>query len=213
MRYEWMRPAVATFLSILLVAPGLAEAEPQTSLSSKPTLSIRVIAGENAANSLKAKTAAPLIIEVHDANERPVPGAVLQISTPFDGPGVSFANGSRAITMVTETNGRVTVDGMTPEGQGVFHIAVEASARGEYATASITQCNSENGSVRPGMAGSEALGTGERHISKGVIWGIVAGVAVAAGVGLAVGLRSNKHSSSSTASSTVGVGTATVGAP
>lgn len=215
MRYEWVRAAFSGVLSALLMVQGAIGAEPQEpGVPSKPTLKIAVVSGQNAANSLRAKIANPLVVEVRDATDRPVPGAVVHFSIPFDGPGLTFANGSRAITAVTETDGRAVVDGLTPVGAGVFQITVEASAGGEFTTAIITQANSENGGIRPGMAGSQALasqaGSG-KHTSKGVIIGIVAGVAVAAAAGLAIGLRNSKHSSSS--SSGIGVGTPTVGAP
>ena len=158
-------------------------------------LKIIIIAGQGAVNTLKNKTAVQPIIEVRDKNNLPVPGAVVNFTAPRLGPSATFSNGGRTQSLVSDTNGRVAILGMAPDGPGAFRLTVTASYDRHFATAEIAQTNE-----------GRAQGSG---LSRGALVGILAGVGAAAAVGLTLGLRG----SSGTQASSIGVGNPVVGAP
>ncbi|MGA8027819.1 MAG: hypothetical protein WB992_11790 [Bryobacteraceae bacterium] len=159
-------------------------------------LKIIVIAGQGAVNTLKSKAAVQPIIEVRDKNNLPVPGAVVNFTAPRLGPSATFSNGGRTQSLVSDTNGRVAILGMAPDGAGTFKLTVTASYDRHFATAEIAQTNQ-----------GRAQGAG---LSRGALAGILAGVGAAAAVGITLGLRG---SSSGTQASSIGVGNPVVGAP
>lgn len=185
--------------ALLAQAPAIAEGP----------IRILVIAGQSGTNSLKTKTAAPITVEVRDASNHAVAGAVVTFEAPEDGPGLIFSNGSRSQSLITEVNGRVSVMDMEPVGAGSFKLAVTASYDQHSATTAIAQANVQNAS---GAASMTAQNPGARNGMAGRTKFAIAGaIAVAAGVGIALALTHGKSSSSST--STIGTGAPTVGAP
>jgi hypothetical protein len=180
-----------------------APAAPDTSIR------ILVMAGQNGANSLKTKTGAPIIVEVRDANNHPVPAAVVTFTAPDDDPSLIFSNGSRSQSLITEVSGRVSVTDMEPVGLGAFKMMVTAAYDQHSASATISQENVQSAS---GAASAKATETGTPNGMSGrTKFAIIGAIAVAAGVGIAVALTHGKSSPSST--STIGTGTPTVGAP
>ena len=165
----WQLPACAA------EAPG----EPKPEVSSE--LKIVVLEGEDGVNFIKKKTAVRPVVEVRDRNNAPVAGASVVFLLPQYGPGGTFVNGSKMMTVVTDSAGRATAGGIQPSGTGAFKINVTASHQGQSASTAISQTNQMAAAAAAGMSGATI--------------GIIAGVAAAAAVGLGVGLRGGKSNS------------------
>jgi len=179
---------------------------------------IEVIQGEDAVNIVKRKTAVQPVVEVRDRNNLPVGGAAVTFLLPGHGPSGVFANGSRSITLTTNSAGRVAITGMKPVGTGTFNISVSATYQGQVATATIAQTNvltAAAAAAAAGTAGTVAAGGAgtATGLSAGVIAAIVGGVAAAAVVGAVVATHSGGGHNTPTVTIGVGTGTTTVGAP
>lgn len=185
------------------------------------TLTLKVVSGANGVNIVKRKTAVAPLIEVRDRNNGPIAGAIVNFSSPNLGPSVTFINGRRDFSAITETNGRASAPVTLPIAVGVFQITVTATYDGSTATATIQQTNYATiaDAERAGIdvpARSAAGSPSDNRLSKGgglstgALLGIVAGIAGAAAIGIVLGTR---HSGGSSSSTTIGVGTPTVGAP
>lgn len=204
----------------LIVAQQAAVAQAATA---SDELKIVVVAGEDAVNIVKKKTAVQPVVEVRDTNNLPVAGATVTFTLPSTGASGTFVGGAHTMTLLTNASGRAAVAGLHPVGTGAFHIAVSASFQGHIATAAIAQTNyltaaaaasaGAGGGAGGGGAGAAGAGAGAGAgggLSTGVIAGIVAGVAAAAAAGAAVGLSGGKKSPPPAANTTIGLGTATV---
>jgi len=180
----------------LWTAPAWAQEPP-------PKLGIVVVEGEGATNNLKDQTVPPTVIQVVDENQKPIAGAAVTFFLPNQGPGGTFFDGTRSMTLTTDAQGRATLRGIRFNRlSGQMQIRVTASSGGQTATATITQTNVG------GPGGSPPLST------KAKVW-IIVGLAAGATVGAVLATRGSS-SSSSTASAppiTITAGTPTVGAP
>ena len=74
-------------------------------------LHIKLVAGDSAQYSPGAH-AKPLIVEITDANGRPVAGARVSFQVPEEGPGGVFANGLRTDIAITDSGGRAAAHGL-----------------------------------------------------------------------------------------------------
>jgi len=142
-------------------------------------IQIRVLAGEGGINNINQNVAAEPVIEVVDADGKPVAKAAVTLRSPASGPSVTFFGASRVATMTTDDQGRVRVSGMLPNTiEGTFQIDVEAEYNSSTATASITQSNA----VAPGDV---------RQKRQGIGWRVIAAISAGAAVGIvAAALRS-----------------------
>jgi hypothetical protein len=175
------------------------------------SLRVVVVAGEDGVNIVKKKTAVQPVVEVRDRNNTPVSGVVLTFTTPNGSPSAVFSNGSRSVTLVSDSTGRATVNGMQPVGTGHFQINVTATSGGTVkASAVIAQTNYATAAAAAHAGASTGAAAG--GISTGLLIGILVGVAAAAAVGGVVATHSG-GSGSSTPTATLGVGTGTVGPP
>jgi hypothetical protein len=175
-------------------------------------LNVTVIAGRGAANVLRPASAIPPVVEVRDVDNHPVIGAVVTFSAPLEEPTVTFPNGNRSYSVVTDTSGQAAVESMIPLGVGSFSIEVSAAYDDDHGATTIPEANY---TTLKAATSAGALTRGNRvevasdhSLSTSAKVGIVGVVAAAAGVGLFFGLRGHGSSSSS-----ISVGTPTVGAP
>jgi hypothetical protein len=134
--------ALAVMLACLLalqetgffVAEALAQAQ--------GNLRIVVLEGEGARNDLALRTAQRLAVQVQDTVAGTAVGAEVTFTAPATGAGGVFSNGARRITVMTNAQGLAVVEGFRPNAAaGDFQIGIEASYRGQKATASIMQSN------------------------------------------------------------------------
>lgn len=158
-----------------LVAPTVLPAQDTPS-----DLKIVVLEGEDGVNILKKKTAVMPVVEVRDKNNLPVSGATVIFAAPRSGASAVFSNGSRTISVVTDSSGRATVTSMKPVDTGAFKIDVTASEP-SHGTAKTTIAQTNVLTAAAAAAGGAAAGGGTAAHHGAV----VAGVVVAAGVGVA----------------------------
>jgi hypothetical protein len=104
-------------------------------------LHVLVLEGEDGINIVKKKTAVKPVVEVRDRNNLPVAGAAVTFASPRQGAGAVFLNGSRSVTLITDSTGRVAIAAMKPVGTGSFKMSVSASFQGHVASATIAQTN------------------------------------------------------------------------
>jgi hypothetical protein len=192
LRTESLRP---------ILQPGILTQDSVT----KERLHIEVLKGDSGVNNLSTKTVVTPVIEVRDRNNLPVAGVAVTFTAPGDGPSVVFLNGSRSVTLMTDSAGQATVLGMEPVNTGSFQIAVSASLRSETVVTAILLTNIST--ARAATTGAKKAG-----LSKGVIFALVgAGAAAAIGIGIGLGGGGNSSSSgstspSATSSATIGLG-------
>jgi hypothetical protein len=169
----------------------------------QPKLEIVIVEGEGAINNVKERVNREPIVQVQDENHKPVAGAAVVFFLPNQGPGGSFSDGTRSLTVTTDAQGRAVARGIRYNGaSGQMQIRVTATANGQTATATITQTN---------IAGSGSGGVGLSTTAKVLI---IVGIAAGAAAGAVLATRGGSSSSSSTGIPTaITPGTPTVGAP
>ena len=182
---------MALSLSALLFVPSAQALQ--------ASIQIRVLAGEGGINNINTNVAIEPVIEVVDAEGKPIEKATVTLRAPADGPSVTFFGASRVATVTTDDQGRVRVTGVLPNTHvGTFQIEVEAEYNNMSATAIITQSNA----VAPGQPKPKRRGIG---------WRMIAAISAAATVGIvASALRGEAEEASPTS---IRIGSVSVGAP
>ncbi len=182
---------LAVSLSVLLFVPSAQALQ--------ASIQIRVLAGEGGINNINSNVAIEPVIEVIDADGKPIEKATVTLRAPAEGPSVTFFGASRVATVTTDDQGRVRVSGIVPNTQvGTFQIDVEAEYNNMSATAIITQSNA----VAPGQPKPKRRGIG---------WRMVAVISAAATVGIvSAALRGQPDVAAPTS---IRIGSVSVGAP
>jgi hypothetical protein len=170
-------------------------------------LNLVIVEGDGAVNNIRQRLAREPIVEVDDENHRPVAGAVVVFMLPSTGAGGTFANGSKTLTVITDSQGRAVARGFTPNNiKGAFQIRVTASHNGQTASITISQTN----------AILTAAGTAAGSAISGKLIAVLVAVGAAAAAG---GAYYATHSSNNTpavtgpTSTTIAAGAGTVGPP
>ncbi len=185
--------SLAVLLSILLLTPqfGLAQEE--------SAIRIKVLAGEAGINNINQNVVVEPMIEIQDANGKPIPKATVTLRSPATGPSVTFFGASRVSTLTTDDQGRVRAAGMLPNSEeGTFNIEVEAAYNNMTAATTITQTNA----VAPGDP---------KPKKKGVGWRLLAVIGAGAAAGIVAAARRDETATVSPTS--VGVASVNVGGP
>ncbi len=203
-----MRVALALCLLPVLLAA-------QTSL-----LRVRAIDSDGAARAAGSRSAG-LSVEVTDGSGQPVPGAVVTVRLPDDGPGGSFASGLSSTILTTGADGRATTSPISWNRlAGTAEIRITAVS-GRLRAGTIAACRlSEPEPEKPTAAAAapEPEGHGARVIVKErassgggshLKWILIAAVA-AGGAVAALGLRGGGSASAGSSGSTGGGGTGIV---
>jgi hypothetical protein len=116
-------------------------------------LSISILEGEGAINNIRQRTAREAIVQVEDENHKPVAGAAVTFFLPNHGASGVFSNGSRSITVMSDTNGHAAVHGIMPNKvAGKMEIRVSAQFKALNANAVITQTNAAGAAAAGGAA-------------------------------------------------------------
>ena len=124
------------------VAAAQQPAPPQAPLQS--SISLRVVEGDGAINSIKLHHAHEPVVQVLDATGAPVTGATVTFLLPASGPSGTFSGSGLSLTMQTGPDGRATGRGLKPNLlPGQYRVRVTASWRGQAASATLTQTNAE----------------------------------------------------------------------
>ena len=158
---------------------------PKLESSADAELTILAIEGEGGINNIKKGTATKPVVEIRDRNNLPVAGTAVKFILPQYGAGATFLNGSKFVTLLTDSRGRAAITAMKAnKAARVFRIAVNASYNGHTAVAAISQTNAIAGAAAAegaeGGTASGAAGGTAAGVSAGVIGGVVAGVAAIA---------------------------------
>jgi hypothetical protein len=181
---------------------------PKSELAPAPArgLKIIVVQGEGALNNIHARSGAPLIVEVRDASEKPVPRAEVVFQLPPAGPGGLFYGWLRNQGTRTNDQGRAESTGFTPNDEaGQFNIKVTATSGTETTSAIISQSNTANGGERNGT---------QAKSHRSGLWKVLVVVGAA---GLAGGIVAATRGSSTPATPptpvTISAGPITIGGP
>jgi hypothetical protein len=168
----------------------------------QPKFNIVVLEGEGVINDIKQRVNRAPLVEVRDDNNKPVAGASVVFFLPNQGPSGTFANGSKTLTLTTDSQGRASAAGIRPNNQtGKLEIHVSASYQGQTATAVITQSNVAGVGPSTGMSrGTKIL------IILAVVGGATAG-------GIAATRGGSSSSSSGPPALVITPGTPTVAGP
>jgi hypothetical protein len=189
-RSDFYRLLVITLCVVLIAQSSVPAATAQTTAGIK----IVIVQGEGAVNNVRQRVAREPIVEVQDENNRPVVGALVLFTLPDRGASAVFADGSRTLSVVTDSQGRALGAGLKPNNvNGNFQIQVDATYQNQTTSASIRQSNAGGG----GMGGTGIA----------ALVGIAA--AAAAGAIAFVGRDKNKAASPTT----ISVAPGTVGRP
>lgn len=205
MRSAGFRPALCCLLSALLTVLPLPAQD-----AGPKALSIVIVEGEGAINNLRTRVAREPIVQVEDENHKPVSGALVTFLLPNNGPGATFPNGSKSLTVVTDSNGRAVARGLHANSQrGAYQLRVTAQLNQLTTSATIGMSNAAVAAAAAGAGGAAGLSATTKLL---LVLGIVGGAAAAGGTIYAV---TNGNGSSTPAKPPVVItpGTPSVGAP
>jgi len=149
------------------------------------TAAIRIVVqeGQGAINNIQQHHAKEPVIQVLHEDNEPVVGASVSFQLPDSGPGGTFNDNAKILTVQTDDKGQAVAHGLKPNDiAGRFQIRVTASYHGQTASAVVAQINAE-----PAAAKS---GNGKMFLILAIVGG-----AAAAGAAVALG---HKGSSAST---------------
>ena len=187
---------VAGIVAITYAAPPVRAQAPEPK-----QLTISILEGEGAINNIRQRTAREAMVQVQDENHKPIAGVAVTFFLADHGASGVFSNGSRSLTVLTDTNGQAAMRGMVPNKMaGKMEIRVSARLGNLNADAVITQTNAAG-----------AAGAGGAALSGKAIALIVVGAVAAAVVGVVLATRGG--SSTPPAAVTITPGTPTVGHP
>lgn len=191
--------ALAVVLAIEFCAPLPAQQAPAPGLK----LNIVIVEGEGAVENIRQRVSREPIVQVEDENHKPIAGAAVTFLLPNQGASGVFPNGSRSLTVLTDSQGRAVARGIRTNGvSGKMQIHVTASYQGKVATAVISQ--------------TSIAVAGAAISAKLLLILLLAGAGVAGGVVAAThgGGGGNNNGSIGTSTPTVITpGTPTVGGP
>jgi hypothetical protein len=106
----------------------------------EPTLRIAVIAGEGARQKINQKVSVEPVVEVKDDGGKPIEGASVVFSLPSQGPGGTFDNGGKTLTVTTDAEGHAAAHGIQINRlKGAFAIRVAASYQGRSGNVTIAE--------------------------------------------------------------------------
>lgn len=181
-----------SFLTFLTTAAGA---------QTQPGISIRVVQGDNAINSIRMHRGHDPVVQVSTDAGEPLAHATVSFLLPASGASATFGDRGLSVTVDTDEHGMAAGRGLTPNTvEGQFRIRVTASWRGDAANASIQQTNAE-----PGIKSAKAKWI--------VIAAVIAGGAAAGGIAAMHGGSGSNPAAGATTGSTATGATITPGTP
>ncbi|MGH9657837.1 MAG: hypothetical protein ACRD96_04780 [Bryobacteraceae bacterium] len=178
--------------------------QPQQQLVQSGGIKVLAVQGEGAINSIRTKTATPIVVEVRDDKDQPVAGAEIVFQLPAAGPGGVFHGWMRNQTARTNEKGQAGTSGFAPnDEEGRFNVKVTATHGMKTAGLVVGQSNGR------GNGGAQA-----RTSRKG-LW---ATLAILGGAGLIGGVVAASSGDNGTVTTpkipvTITPGAVTVGGP
>ncbi len=188
-------------LAAVLIASAMAAA------ADTSPLVVTVIDGEGAFNDIRRGEARTPVVQVRDADGRPVAGAKVVFQLPDMGASATFPDGSKMLIATTDDQGKASAPGLRPNKvEGAFAITVLASKDGQSGRAVVRQSNT--------LAGGDPTLRPNNH-NKLKLFIAIAGAA--GGIAVAAALHGGGGSSSSSGTAatptSLSVGTVTIGGP
>ena len=195
--FEYGAKLLSLALTYILI---FSFAGPPVQAQNLPTeLHIVVLQGEGATTDIRQRTSSEPIIRVDDEKQNPVSGAVAVFTLPTEGSTGEFANGSKTLTVTTDSRGQAAAIGLRMNGiPGKVPIFVSVSYRGLSARTVMTQVSVAPPGAKVGGGG----GHGKLIAILAIIGAGAAGGAVAA---------THKSGSSPTSVTTPPAGPAAIG--
>jgi hypothetical protein len=165
-----------------------------------PAVSIRVVEGAGAINSIKLRRGHDPVVQVVDASGEPIAGAAVTFLLPASGPSATFGDNSLSLTAQTDRRGMAAAHGLRPNRvEGQFRIRVTTAWSGQSVSATLTQTNAE-----PVAKSSN---------SKWIVIAVVVGGAAAGGAAAAMHGSSSSNTPATGGSSTSGPSSIVAGTP
>jgi hypothetical protein len=153
-----------------------------------PPIKIVIQEGQGAINNIQQHRAKEPVVQVTHEDGEPVRQASVTFQLPVTGPGGTFADGNKMLTVQADEKGLAVGRGLRPNQiAGRFQIRVTASFQGATASAVISEIN------------AQPAATGGGGSKKFLIIALIGGAA-AGGLAAALGGKSNSSSSVGTVS-------------
>jgi len=153
-----------------------------------PPIKIVIQEGQGAINNIQQHRAKEPVVQVTHEDGEPVRQASVTFQLPETGPGGTFADGNKMLTVQADEKGVAVGRGLRPNQiAGRFQIRVTASFQGATASAVISEIN------------AQPAATGGGGSKKFLIIALIGGAA-AGGLGAALGGKSSSSSSVGTVS-------------
>jgi hypothetical protein len=169
---------LCAILIVLLAAPsgfaqaGAAPVAPAAPKVPGTPLTITILEGENAVNSISLLRSVAPVVEIRDSNDFPVEDASVTFTLPATEPGGSFAQGGKTFSTRSDVHGQAIALPIVPSGPGKFQIGVTAIAGDRKGDTVINQTNAVGayiGSAIPKQA----------WYKRRLIWAIAGGAVIA----------------------------------
>ena len=107
-----------------------------------PSIKVEVVSGQATTNNIKTRKGVEPVALVTDERGQPVSGVMVVFTLPETGPGGAFTDGSKRAIVYTNSEGKATARGLTPNTTpGKFQIMVNASFHGFTASTTADQTN------------------------------------------------------------------------
>jgi hypothetical protein len=146
------------------------------------SLHLVTVRGEGAAGRVRQRASEEPAVRVVDENEKPVSGAAVAFTLPTEGATGSFGNGSKTLTLITDSGGLASAQGLRfNQIPGKVPVHVNASYKGLTARTTIIQVSEAPAGYKPGGGGG-----------KGKVIAILGVLAAAGGGGAYYALSQNK---------------------
>jgi hypothetical protein len=184
-------------LCLFTLCSGLLSAQ-------RSILQVRIIEGEGAVYAAGSRATRGITVQVTDEIGKPVDGAAVNFRLPDDGPGGTFANGSKTEIVTTRPDGRAGVWGMQwNRAAGPFEVritVVKGPARaGTVCAQSLSASKSADSRARMGS-----------HRGAKWLWISLAAAGAAAGAVFATGIISKAGSAPTATTPGFSIGAPTI---
>jgi len=168
-------------LAFALILP--AELLPGQTQPMPTELNLVVVEGEGSIINVRQRVSRDPVVRVEDENHKPIVGAVVVFTLPTEGATGEFGNGSKTLTVMSDSQGLAKAQGLkVNQGGGKLPIHVTASFRSLTARTTLTQFVE----VPPGTKVST------RHGGSGKVIAILAVIGAAAAGGAVYATQRSK---------------------
>jgi hypothetical protein len=135
-----MNKSLSAFLSFLIFLQCNSKALRGQAGQTLPTaLNVEVIQGEGSTNRVNSRAAQDPAVRVSDENNQPLSAAAVVFTLPTEGATGSFSNGSKTLTVMTDSQGVATAQGLRLNAiPGKVQMHITASYKGLSTRTNIT---------------------------------------------------------------------------